>query len=298
MSLEYLIKSKQLERKSILNDKTLTNGKVLDLYSPSKMFDNVNQDFLKQKVAKVLTEGEIVYSRACDDYSIVKSGYRLISNDSEVTSVGDQGGEAGFYGSFIIGERGIPPSFLKQAVNISTSISKIVTDKYNEGVEYFKKLLSNNKNVNNPLINPIPSSNEDNYINYSADSGVDIHVKAGAKVVCAADGYLLYSEYGHTTWDKYPDTPYSILIELKEPIDYDGRTFKYLYYTHMKTLEYKKADNGKRGQLIKAGTLLGTSGTGNSVDHLHFGLIANRSQTNPSDWLSPNELQALIFYKK
>lgn len=145
------------------------------------------------------------------------------------------------------------------------------------------------------LTNPVPgSTKEKNSKPYAADSGVDIHVPVGTKVVAAADGYVLYSEYGHTPWTNPPDTPYSILILLKNPITIKGKTYKYLWYTHMKTLTINKEDDGSRGREVKAGEILGTSGCGNKVPHLHFGLLINRAQ-NDGDFMPPFELEKLIY---
>jgi len=145
------------------------------------------------------------------------------------------------------------------------------------------------------LINPVPgSTKEKNSRPYATDSGVDIHVPVGTKVVAAADGYILYSEYGHTRWTTPPDTPYSILILLKKPITIKGKTYKYLWYTHMKTLTINKEDDGSRGREVKAGEILGTSGCGNKVPHLHFGLLINRAQ-NDGDFMPPFELEKLIY---
>ncbi|MHC9542305.1 MAG: M23 family metallopeptidase [Vulcanimicrobiota bacterium] len=130
---------------------------------------------------------------------------------------------------------------------------------------------------------------------YSVDSGVDIAVPKGTVVYAPADGYLLYSQYGHTKWMTPPDTPYTILMLLKEPLIHGGIAYKYLYFTHLSELYFHKPDDGKCGLLIKQDTPIGETGLGNGNEHLHFGLIVNRAQEKESHWMAPFELEALLF---
>jgi len=148
------------------------------------------------------------------------------------------------------------------------------------------------------ILNPVPgTTKEKNSRPYAVDSGIDIHVPEGTKVVAAAAGWILYAEYGHTSWVSPPDTPYSVLIELEEPLTRNGRVYRYLWYTHLKKLLFNKADDGQRGRKLEAGDVIGVSGTGNRVPHLHFGVLVNRSQASAADWMDPFELEKLIYDK-
>lgn len=97
------------------------------------------------------------------------------------------------------------------------------------------------------LIKPIAAGTE---AGYSSDSGLDIGASIGTPVLAAADGKVVYAEYGHTVWlRKDPNTGelldslYSVLIELDKPIvSQDGRTAPLLYYTHLSALAIQKQD--------------------------------------------------------
>ncbi len=153
------------------------------------------------------------------------------------------------------------------------------------------------------LVNPIQgSTRQKNNMAYSADSGADIGCAVGTPVVAAAPGTVLYSEWGHTIWGttKNPgvDTPFSILIELDRPLVVNGKSYYYHWYTHLKALRFSVPDDGRTGPHVEAGTLLGYSGVGNRVPHLHFGILSDRRQRGPSDWLAPAKVVDLLWPDK
>jgi hypothetical protein len=134
---------------------------------------------------------------------------------------------------------------------------------------------------------------------YAADSGLDIIGKTGDSVVSPVDGTLLYAEEGHTSWkdDSNPDKPghqpqHSFLIQLSKSFKYGGKTIKYAYGTHLSSLGSSFAN--KSGVPIKSGQFIGRMGVANKVPHLHLGLLQNRAQSSPSDWLSNVEVKNVL----
>jgi murein DD-endopeptidase MepM/ murein hydrolase activator NlpD len=144
------------------------------------------------------------------------------------------------------------------------------------------------------IISPIKNLDPEKVKYYDADSGVDIYTPVGTSIVAAGDGELVYSERGHTKWTTPPDTPNSILLRLKTPLYIGGRTYSFCWYTHLSEIAYQVPDDGQAHTIVKAGNYLGKTGTGNSVNHLHFGLLVNRAQAVESDWMAPADLAALL----
>ena len=136
---------------------------------------------------------------------------------------------------------------------------------------------------------PIPNLKSSNFRSYEGDSGCDIAVPYGTKVYAPADGYIVYSEWGHTPWVNYPDTPGSILVILTPSIKIDGVRYNYYWMTHLSHLEYDIHD-GEQVKFITTGTYLGKTGSGNSNNHLHFGLLVSRAQKN-GDFMPAMQLQ-------
>jgi murein DD-endopeptidase MepM/ murein hydrolase activator NlpD len=105
------------------------------------------------------------------------------------------------------------------------------------------------------------------------DTGLDI---AGnhLPVYAVAAGILEYSERGHTLWMTPPDTPFSVRIALDEPVPWKGtHRVTHVYYTHMSRLEFEQAEGAPVRRHVEAGELLGVSGIGNHVAHLHLGVL-------------------------
>ncbi|MBQ8208651.1 MAG: peptidoglycan DD-metalloendopeptidase family protein [Clostridia bacterium] len=112
-------------------------------------------------------------------------------------------------------------------------------------------------------------------------AGVDIHASKGTPVYAVADGTIIYSEFGHTpVYSGYEDvdTRYSVKIELNEPLEYNGQTYVNAFYTHLSGLVYEVNQNQPATATssepysitVEAGDLIGYSGLGRGVPHLHF----------------------------
>ena len=143
---------------------------------------------------------------------------------------------------------------------------------------------------------PIKGTSASQWKTYGAAGrhrGIDIHVPAGTPAYAIADGTLVYSERGHTTWTKPPDTPNSILLKFDKPIKNKGKTYYFAWYTHMKSLALHVPD-GSGGRHVSKGTNLGTVGLGNKVPHLHFGILIARPQ-GPGQYMEPLEIRDLFF---
>jgi murein DD-endopeptidase MepM/ murein hydrolase activator NlpD len=142
---------------------------------------------------------------------------------------------------------------------------------------------------------------------HRSDSGLDISTNIGTPSVAAADGTVVYSELGHTSWKRqdpntgeYIDTPYSVLIKLDKPITYkDGRIGYYLYYTHLSKLEFEKHSSDKKEIHVNQGDVIGYTGIANNSPHLHIGIIIEKKQKNyPTDYFSMPEVREMIGIKK
>jgi hypothetical protein len=107
---------------------------------------------------------------------------------------------------------------------------------------------------------------------WSGDTGLD--VSASFRPVHAiASGTLDYSEPGHTRWTGGKDTPNSVRLKLDAPIVWKNRRITHVYYTHLSHLETVQAEGAASPKHVEAGELLGVSGIGNGVPHLHVGLL-------------------------
>jgi murein DD-endopeptidase MepM/ murein hydrolase activator NlpD len=104
------------------------------------------------------------------------------------------------------------------------------------------------------------------------DTGLDI---AGnhLPVYAIAAGTLDYAERGHTLWMTPPDTPLSVRLALDEPLPFKAHHVTHVYYTHMSRLEFEQVEGSQVRRHVEAGELIGVSGIGNHVAHLHLGLL-------------------------
>ena len=141
------------------------------------------------------------------------------------------------------------------------------------------------------LVVPVPGATSSSNGAYSGDTGLDIVVPVGSPVVAASSGTILYSERGHTPWTTPPDTPNSVLIALDRPVPYRGREYGLLWYTHLGRLRFRVADGSGRGSHVSRGELVGWSGIGNRVPHVHMGLVGDRPQTV---FVPPEQLAAWL----
>jgi murein DD-endopeptidase MepM/ murein hydrolase activator NlpD len=147
------------------------------------------------------------------------------------------------------------------------------------------------------LINPVPTSGWNENGGYDGDSGLDILVPADTPCVCAADGVIEYAEVGHTPWyedtyygNDFFDPPHSVRIRLDEPIELNGETYYFIWYTHLYKVDASILN--KKEVPIKAGDPVGRTGIGNRVPHLHFGVIQDRPQ---NVCMSHQEIAELIW---
>ena len=153
---------------------------------------------------------------------------------------------------------------------------------------------------NNTFINPVPSVNFNlNRGGYDADSGLDIIGPEGVDIVAAFPGKIVYAERGHSlqmgqsSSSKGYKDQHSVLIELDNPFNFNGKLIKYAWYSHLQELDPEIA--GKNGKHVKAGQRLGALGIANKVPHLHFGLLGDRQQ---SIFLKHTEIRQLFNKNK
>jgi hypothetical protein len=152
------------------------------------------------------------------------------------------------------------------------------------------------------VTSPVVGATSANGGGYSSDTGLDILTPEGSKVVSPVSGKLVYAETGHVR--QYDDvspnsagyqSPKSALIELDTPIQYQGKTIRYAYLTHLRgldpSIEGRGADKGDPVK-IKVGQPLGESGVANKVPHLHIGLTGDRAQT---EFLTYQQVEEVLF---
>ena len=128
---------------------------------------------------------------------------------------------------------------------------------------------------------------------YPADTGMDIAVPVGTEVRAVADGTIIYSEFGHTPWQTYPDTPGCILVKLDVPQSINGTDWTLVWYCHLSSLANNVPDDGAHCKKVSMGTVLGKTGIGNQVPHLHFGILTNREQAD-GDFMEPAKVAEYI----
>jgi len=144
------------------------------------------------------------------------------------------------------------------------------------------------------MILPIKNLKRENFQAYAGDSGVDIAVPLSTPVYAAAAGRIVYSEQGHTPWTTPPDTPGSVLIQLDTPIVVNGENYYYHWYTHLSYRVFTVADGSSAVVRIKEGQEIGSTGLGNKVPHLHFGMLIRRAQQD-GDFMPAMELQQYMI---
>ena len=127
-------------------------------------------------------------------------------------------------------------------------------------------------------------------------TGVDIAGKF-RPVFAVRSGFVDYAERGHTIWTKAPDTPLSVRIEFDTPILWRGKRITHAYYTHMSDLRFTQREGARDDRLhVEQGQLLGVSGIGNGMAHLHLGLLLD-GKVEQDRWdtmLRPGEIAALL----
>lgn len=150
------------------------------------------------------------------------------------------------------------------------------------------------------FLNPIPgSTRQKSDGEYSSDSGLDILTPYGTPVHAPASGWIVYSEHGHTPWVPCPehpkDTPNSVLMVLDQPIEVDGKKYAWVWCTHISRLAHQVHEGDGQHVRVNAGDIIGWTGIGRSIEHLHIGIICGRAQASEQDWLAPHLVAGLVW---
>ena len=131
---------------------------------------------------------------------------------------------------------------------------------------------------------------------YMEDTGMDVACPVGTSIRAVADGVLIYEEFGHTKWGTTDnvgiDTAFCALLKLDVPQTINGIDYTLVWYCHMSREDFNVPDGGP-GRHVKQGEEIGKSGIGNSVPHLHFGILTNRQQAE-GDYMPPAEVAAYM----
>lgn len=103
--------------------------------------------------------------------------------------------------------------------------------------------------------------------------GVDIFAPIGARILNPLSGTIVYAISDDAMTKKYGTSvpgknvpQYSIKIKLDKPIQFKGKTIRYVFMTHLSSL----SPAAKKGARIEAGVDLGGNGHANAP-HLHLG---------------------------
>lgn len=138
---------------------------------------------------------------------------------------------------------------------------------------------------------------------YGGDSGDDITEKVPTTVITPVPQTLIYSEglrladHKHTPWVKsvaYPmDTPGTVLGRLDAPLMAYGQAWTYMWYCHLSALAHHIRDGIDAPMHVGAGHIIGQTGWGRGVLHLHFGILLARAQ-NPGEFMPPHQVAALV----
>jgi len=97
---------------------------------------------------------------------------------------------------------------------------------------------------------------------YFTDIGIDFHAPQGTSCLAAAAGKVTFAGTD-------PSVGKMVIIDLTTKPSYDGFTAQRIFYSHLKEIKVTVGDT------VSTGTVVGTSGTWNSVNHLHFGITVN-----------------------
>ncbi len=131
---------------------------------------------------------------------------------------------------------------------------------------------------------------------YMVDTGLDI---AGFRlpVFAIADGYLDYSEPGHTRWAGADDK--AVRLALDEPIPFQDHEITHVWYAHLHELVFSQEEDRHRDPACRirvlAGERLGTSGIANGSPHLHLGfLLDNRVWQHAGTFLREDDIREVL----
>lgn len=99
--------------------------------------------------------------------------------------------------------------------------------------------------------------------------GADLHAKCYTPIYAVADGYLRYSEWGHTVNRDYWESAYTITQVLDNPITVEGKKVKEIWYGHMTGIRWRVPDGSSDTVKVKKGDLIAWLGFANAP-HLHI----------------------------
>lgn len=103
--------------------------------------------------------------------------------------------------------------------------------------------------------------------------GADLHAPCHTPIYAPADGTIIDSRWGNTVNTATWESAYCINLELDNPITYNGKTIKVLWFGHMTGIRYRVHDGDSNTPPIKVkqGDLIGWVGYANAP-HLHLTL--------------------------
>jgi len=77
------------------------------------------------------------------------------------------------------------------------------------------------------------------------------------------------------------------------PVQYGSRSAAYFWYAHLSKLAYRIRDGIDAPRRVAEGMMIGHSGTGRGIPHLHCNLLFDRKQ-GPNDYIAPFEALKLM----
>lgn len=132
---------------------------------------------------------------------------------------------------------------------------------------------------------------------YAADTGLDI-AGMGLPVFALGPGAVEYAEAGHSLWNRPGDTDLAVLIELDQPIAFEGRSVTHVWYAHLAELAFEQPDarlGGVKRRRVVGGEYLGKSGRANGMYHLHLGLLLDgHTRQRGDDFLVEDQVRGVL----
>lgn len=139
---------------------------------------------------------------------------------------------------------------------------------------------------------------------YASDTGIDVEMQPTSPLIAIAKGSIPYAEgWGkgqrtHTPWVatlEYPmDTPGAILLKLDTPLISRIGLLRYAWYCHCSSGFAVVRWGIDAPRRVSEGMMIGHSGYGRGVAHLHFGLLTDTDQA-PGHFLPPFEILPLLI---